>query len=367
MSSRKWIGEAAHSIDLYKTLQQQGHTPLLICRKGFDVEIHARKNNLNYYPLTLKGNFNGIDDLADILKLRRIIKDHNIDIIHCHRGKDHWIAAAASFTLKNSPPIIRTRHVVTPVKNHLFNRWLYSRLTDYIIAVSRKSLESFGELSEIIKSKSKIIYSSVDQEKFNPTKRNDRLRKELGATSENTKLIGLVGRIQKIKGQKYFIRAAKNIAEQIPDVKFLTIGKGFEYKIQQLKNEAEELGINDKINFIGYREDIASIIGSLDVGVVCSLGSEGSSRITYEYMASGVPVVATKVGGIPEVIRDGENGLLIEPKNPDQISDAVIKILKSPDLKTKFTNNSLKLIQEKFTRQRWINEILEVYQAVKKN
>lgn len=362
ISSRKWIGEAAHCIDLYKCLEENGHNVVIICRKGYAVEEYARKYDLKYYSLSLKGNFNGIDDFRDFLKLRKIIKELNIEILHCHRGKDHWLSAVTSLTLKNRPFIIRTRHVVTPVKNHIFNKWLYKSATDFIIGVSHQALLSFGNIYPIIESKSKVIYSSVDTEQFAPKNRSEIIRRELGAASPDTQLIGIVARLQRVKGQRYFIQAAKEVLAEFTNAKFLIIGKG---NTDKLRRMAEELGIEDAISFIGFRNDINQVIASLDIGVIASIGSEGSSRIAFEYMASGVPVVATKVGGIPEIIEDGKTGLLIEPRDYKQISRAVLHILKDPSFRERLIINSLSAIKTKYTRRRWLSEIEDVYTSLK--
>jgi hypothetical protein len=126
-SSRKWISEAAHCFLLYENLAARGHMPFLAVREGWELESRGRAAGMDIISLRFRSRFSPFSDWRDIRQIARFVARHSIDVVHCHRGKDHWIAALALRLSRSKVPLIRTRHVVTPVSSNLFNRWLFGR------------------------------------------------------------------------------------------------------------------------------------------------------------------------------------------------------------------------------------------------
>lgn len=359
-SARKFIGEAAHCLALAEQLRKRGHEATLVVRRGFELEKRAQERGVPTLSLVMNSKFNPLDEWRDLRALRAFITSNKPDLIHCHRGKDHWLAVTYSLVFGGDLPLVRTRHVVVGVQNHVFNRWLYLKRTGRLIAVSSQAGQSFGAMQALLDKRLRVIYSAVDTERFGAEKRSESWRQEHGIAAGQP-LVGLIARIQNIKGQSIFLQAAAEIVKQHPEARFLISGAGPAYRFDRLRDYARQLGIADNVLFEGWLEDVEGVIASLDVGVVASLGSEGSSRITYEYMASGVPVVATKVGGIPEILNDGESGLLVSPGQVGELAQAVLKILDSKPMAEKLRSNALDKIRAFHNYDRWIGEIMEVY------
>lgn len=359
-SARKWIGEAARCMMLVEGLLKRNIPTLLICREGYALQKEASQRGIEHETLTMKGNFTGIDDLRDVLKYRRIVKSFKPSVIHCHRGKDHWLSAAVCMVLNKSeqPVLIRSRHVMVPVKTHLFNRWLYKHATSGVIAVSKGAASTLEGLP--LKKSPHIIYSAVDSDRFNPAKRDSGMRKECGAGEGNI-LIGLVGRIQRIKGQHIFLEAARMISDENEDVRFVIAGKGSKTRHGNIRAISEKYGITDKVRIFGYLEDVESLIASLDLGVVASLGSEGSSRIVLEYMASGVPVVATEVGGIPEILEQGTLGYLVPPDNPEKLAMKIQQALRNHEKTEEKKKKAFEKARIYYSIKRCIEETIDCY------
>lgn len=359
-SARKFTGEAAHSLDLTDQLLMQGHEVLLVARKGSNLLGRASERNI---AVSAELDFEGglKYTLGDLRTLRKLIKAESPDIVHCHRGNDHGLAVAAAAGLRHRPAIIRTRHRVMAVDNDVANRWLFMRGTDMTIAVSEKAAASFGKMRDLLGEKIRVVYSSVDTEKFGPARRSTEWRTKNGV-AEDEPLIGLIARLQRVKGQEQFLRAAAKVLKEFPNARFLMAGVGQVHKRPKLEQMAKQLGVFDRLVFLNWLDDVPTAVASLDVGVLASLGSEGSSRVTYEYMASGTSVVATSVGCIPEIISDGETGYIVPPRDVDALAAAIVRQLRDPEARDKMTKRALERIHTHHTRSRWVREILEVYE-----
>ncbi len=358
-SARKFTGEAAHSLDLTEQLILRGHKVLLAVRSPGKMYDRAVERQV---PIHLQLKFSGgiHCTLDDLRKLRKLIRQEQPDIIHCHRGNDHGLAVAAVAGMRNRPAIVRTRHRVMPVRNTVSNRWLFARGTDMTIAVSEKAAASFGQMRQLLNETLRVVYSSVDTEKFTQARRSTEWRRSVGVADDEP-LIGLIARLQRVKGQEQFLRAAARVLEEFPKAKFMVAGIGQVHKRPKLEQMAKQLKIHDRVLFLDWLNDVPATTASLDVGVLASLGSEGSSRVTYEYMASGTAVVATSVGCIPEIVDNGNTGYVVAPGDVSAMANAVKSLLKNPAARKQMADRALQYALEKHSRKRWVDDVLAVY------
>lgn len=364
-SARKLIGEAAHTLDLTDELIRKGHDVKLVLRDNCMLLDHALERDFPV-ALTLKNarGFHPVKSLVDFWELRRLIMEFRPDVVHCHRGLEHGLAAAVLRTIprRQRPAILRTRHRVVPVKNTRSNRWLYGKNADAIIAVSTRAGESFGLMLPLLQDRMHVILSSVDTRRFSPKQRSAAWRETHGV-KEGEALIGLIARLQRVKGQRPFLQAAARVAEKFPHAKFLVAGPGPDAARDKLRAFISELGLDDKVIFLSWVDDIHAATASLDVGVLASLGSEASSRIVYEYMASGVPVVATSVGCIPEVVGQPDVGFVVPPGDPDAMAEAICRLLSSEELREDYRRRGRARVEQRHTRERWIQDMINAYES----
>ncbi len=361
--ARKLIGEAAHTFDLTEELMRAGHSVKLVLRANTDLLQRAYDRDL---PVALAfrngGGFHPVHSVKEFWSLRRLIVEFQPDVIHCHRGNDHGLAAAVlrSFPADRRPAVVRTRHRAVPVKNTISNRWLYLKNTDAVIAVSARAAESYGPMGPLIQDRMTTILSSVDLSRFRPDQRSNEWRRANGIDDDHL-LVGLIARIQRVKGQRPFLESAARVAKDFPNARFLMAGAGPEGARQKLNVYIEELGLAGKVVFLGWVDNISAVTASLDVGVLASLGSEASSRIVYEYMASGVPVVATAVGCIPQIVGEPEVGLVVPPGDVNAMTEAISRMLGSDEIRADFARKGRERVESHHTRERWLNDILDVY------
>ncbi|HIE44065.1 MAG TPA: glycosyltransferase, partial [Candidatus Omnitrophica bacterium] len=311
-------------------------------RKKFHIYICSFKDGPLRRVLTDRGykvfiiprRFKG--DPLCIIRLIHLIKSLKIHIVHTHTHKPNTTGRTAAclagllisrgFTCSHpyrrgcTPVIIANEHNVDEWKGpvQIFIDRFLANLTDRIIVVSR-AVQRFYESLGIRREKFHLIYNGVEIEGFNKGEMREKKRKELGI-AEETCVIGTVGRLHPQKGHMFLIKAAEKLLKENSSVLFLIIGKG--YLKAELIKKVDSLKLNNYFLFLGDREDIPELFSSMDIFVLASL-REGFPNTVLEAMASSLPVVATEVGGISEIVIPNETGFIVPPANPSVLSHAL--------------------------------------------
>ena len=286
----------------------------------------------------LQRELSPLKDLKALLELSKELRELAPDIVHTHTSKagalGRLAARAAGLLSKKPAIVVHTPHghllygYYGPVKTAVFRlaeRFL-SRFTDHFIA---------GELNESVaaglgrREQWVVVHSGVD---FTPPAVPAR-KPDLGIEKDEL-AVGTVARLEPVKGVEYFIRAAALLKARglAAKARFVVIGDG-ELETQ-LRNLSDDLGLGDRVIFTGFRRDVAALLSALDVYVQPSL-NEGMGRAPLEAQARGVPVVVSRVCGLPDVIREGETGFAVNPGDPDELADKLGLLLLSPELRAR--------------------------------
>jgi len=298
--------------------------------------------------------------VRSIFRLKRIIEDNKIDLVHSFLLRANLEARLASllcsrrFTLINSERCI---NLVKPKVQTVLDQ-LTARSCDLFLANCNAVKSVLVNREQVPVNKVKVIHSGVDTGKFGlqPTRNSDTdLFPEVNGKG---KLIGYVGRFHPEKGVRYLIEATSLLSHQTNNFRVVLVGDGSE--TSYLKQLVREHSLQNLIFFLGPRTDIAEILRRLDILVLPST-EEGLPTIVLEAFASGVPVVATAVGGTPEVNRHGETGFLVPPADPIQLAHFVQTLLRDEPLRKRFGVNARKLVEEKFKAERAFKETLQAY------
>ncbi|MCI0355699.1 MAG: glycosyltransferase family 4 protein [Acidobacteria bacterium] len=185
------------------------------------------------------------------------------------------------------------------------------------------------------------------------------IRSDLGLAPDSA-LVMTVAALIPQKGMDDFLRAAAQVLAHRPDVAFVIVGDGPEDGT--LRTQAEQLGIAAKVRFTGLRSDVHRLMPAADVIVVPSVWQEPAGLVVLEAMAAARPVVATRVGGIPEYLEEGASGILVEPRMPRQIAGAVLGLLDSPETAAAMGATGRRRVQQLFALERWVDETIRVYE-----
>lgn len=327
-------------------LLAHGWEVLIVCQPEGRLRVEARAAGLPVEALTMRGPL----DLRAIVALRRLMKRRGVALVHTHSSIDSWVATLAAKAL--SLPVVRSRHVSIPIPRR---RALIYRLADRVIT----SGEAVGEVvraAGVGADRIVSIPAGVDTSRFHPGASGEAVRKELGLRGP---VAGLVAMIRGSKGHRFFLEAAREVLDALPQTRFLIVGDGIGY--EDVKNRVREMGLERAVIMTGFRTDIPEVLAALDVLVLPSIKSEGASQAIFQALAVGTPVVGTAVGGIPEVIRDGETGRLVPPGDPHALAQAILSVLRDPERARAWAKAGQALVRGRYTIEGMMAQTTRVY------
>lgn len=354
-------GGPIHVLTLAKYLNKGKYNIFVTARKNGDFE----KNVINSGAIPINISFNRKFSLSVPLRYIKLLKKYRIQIIHSHGATESFYSRLAGKFLK-IPAIITTYHIsierITDINR--FQKNIYkiidrigSIFDDKIIAISNAVKKSLVFECWLPMHKIEVIYNGIDSLRFSEDTDGSKIIKELNLTSEN-KIIGIIARLSHEKSHMVLLKAMKQVIKDVPNAKLLIVGDG--PLRESLTRSVEKMKLKEFCFFLGMRKDISEIISCLDVAVLSSL-TEGLPISLMEAMASGKCVVGTNVGGIPELIYHGENGLLVPPNDPEKLAEACIYLLNNPNIAKKMGEKGRKMAKKGFSSQITIKKIEKIY------
>lgn len=273
------------------------------------------------------------DLLAVCRRLATLARGDGGIIIHSSRSSAHVAAALARGP---TAKLVHLRGGATPPKAGGLNRMLYRCRTDAVIASSERIASWVRSRLAMPDERVFRLHLPVDGARFSSqvfASSGRGLRRDL-AIDAGARLVVNVARLAPVKGHDVLLEAWAGVAGKHPDAVLVLVGEAWSGQPEGLALQAEELGISARVRFAGRREDVPSVLDEADVCVCSSVGSEENSRAVSEYMAAGRPVVATRVGVIPELVVDAETGHLVAPSNATALAEALDWMLAHPDRAT---------------------------------
>jgi len=327
-----------------------------------DGELKRDLLELGIKPIVLRQR--GWYDLEFLFRLLSIIKSLKPNIVHCRNTPHVIIYGGIVAKILGLPLVVSVHgHPDFLVGNSFVKRLWYAvqKRSDKIITVSNSIKDVLIKKGGVKPNKITVIHNGIDLASMRCClDLKQKLKQRLGI--DNTaQVIGCVGTLRSVKGHKYLIQSAPLILKERPSTYFILVGDG------PLRNDlerlAEKLKVREKIMFLGYRPDIPELMSIFDIFILPSL-SEGLSNVLLEAMATSKPVVATNVGGNPEVVEEGKTGLLVPPRDPQKIAEAVISLLNDEDKRLRMGENGLRRVKEKFSISKMVREYEKIYHEV---
>lgn len=346
-------GMKTHLLTLLAGLDPLQFSPVVICPPNTPLAQEVAKANIRVIPLDIVDGLNPIKDVQAALKLHGILKKLKPDILHIHGAKAGWIGRLAA-RKKNNPKIIVTMHSFVldermGAQQRKFVRGIerfFSKKTDRIIAVSQALKNELISELWIPESKISVIYNGLQFAELREKVPHNGIR------------IGTVARLAPQKGLENLIHAASYVVAEFPQANFYIAGEG--PRRGHLAELAKSLDLQLTIYLLGYQQDIPGFLATLDVFVLPST-RESFGLTLAEALSQQVPVVATRVDGIPEVVEDGVTGLLATPANPRDLAAKIMMILRNAENAQTMACTGCTTVRSCFTCENMLKETQALY------
>ena len=340
---------------LVQELNKIGVKNYLAIRKGSELENFCKLNGFQYFYATYSNSF----DILSALKVKEICNSMGIDIIHMHTSNAHGIGVL-SVLFGNKTRMILSRRVDFRLKSNLLSQWKYNHIAiKRILCVSTK-IKEIMQQEVVNKDKCITVYSGIDVSKFTPSVAGEnQLRTEFKISSEYV-LIGNTSALVNHKDYFTFIDTISHLINSKTKVHAFIIGEG-SLKVE-LQDYIKEKGLDKDITFAGFRNDIKNILPCLDIFLMTSK-EEGLGTSILDAFCAKVPVVATKAGGIPEMVVHQQTGMLAHIGDSKTLAQYVTTLINNPELKAKIIFNALETVQ-KFSKEATAAKTFEIYKQV---
>jgi glycosyltransferase involved in cell wall biosynthesis len=349
-SSINWGGKELRALEEIRWLNAHGYEAWIAARPNAKILEWARAWNVPYFEVP----FRGAVLPAAMSRLWSLMRQYRFDLVHCHDAHDAMHGAVLRLL---GAKVIRTLHS-EGISRRKVQQLIWRRGSDRVIVVSevlKRRLAAMGVSS----AKIEVINEGIDLAEFDFRRTGDKIRNEFNIPP-GCKVIANIGMIRTNKGQRYLVEAADAIVAAIPDVRFLLVGEATRPEFdEELKNSLAVCSQRDKFILTGYRTDVADFIAASDC-VVISSTAEAHSRVVPQAFAMKRPVVATDVGGLPELVKPGVTGTLVPAADPAALAVGVIQTLQADN--SSILANAYSMALERFQIDGMMQRTLACYE-----
>jgi glycosyltransferase involved in cell wall biosynthesis len=353
-AGREWRGGQRQSLLLVRELVRRGHTVWFIVQPHSPLHEKALAENLPVWPLRMRSEFG----LIAVLRLAWRMKRRRCVLAHFHDAHAVSVGSMAA-GLAKVPVRVIARRVDFPLKKNVLSRRKYFEKTDAIIAIS-DGVKRVLVQSGINPLRVSVVPSGIDFSAYREELPRDFLQKECGFDPGDY-LVGIVAQLEDHKGHRYLIEAANILREKTRKLKIVIVGEGS--LRMELNKQAQNLHVKDIVYFMGFRADIPRILASLDLFVLSS-HLEGLGSSIMDAMACRLPVVATRTGGIPELVKNGETGLLVPPRNPEALAEAILTLYRDKRLAARLARAGYEYVHQQFSAEAMADKTIAVYDRI---
>jgi glycosyltransferase involved in cell wall biosynthesis len=332
-------------------LRALGHRAVLVAHPAGELRRRAAEG-LDLLPLAPRTEM----DLAAAWRLSRLLRELRPDVVHAHDPHGLAMAALALSLLSSTPapPLVLSRRVDFAIKRNAFSRWKYRQVDRFICA--SHAIRAVLAHDGFPEDRTIVVHEGIDVEHVDAAPVLN-VRGEYWLPND-APIVGNVAALVPHKGQRYLLDAAALVVRQVPDARFVILGEG-ELR-PSLEHQIHERGLGRHALLGGFRPDVLSLLKSFDVFVMSSV-TEGLGTSILDAMACGKAVVATRAGGIPEIVADGETGLLTPVRDAPALAAAMIALLTDEPRRRAMGAAGRRRVVERFTAERMVRETVEVY------
>lgn len=333
----------------------------MLASRGHDVTILCREHGWLEESGVVGARFINCDmnrKPSDVGRIANWMRHEGIDVVHTHMSRAHAFGVLLRMT--TGTPVIATAH------NRAFQ--IHWRMNDFVIANSQATMDYQLRVNRVPNSNIEKVLCFTDLQRFREVTPRDvyRVKGQLRAEPDEF-LCGCVGEVIRRKGQIYLFQALKRIVAEVPNFKLVMLGRFSrnEAYTQKLRSTLLNEGLFRRVKWLGLRENVQDFMTAFDMLAVPSI-EEPLGLVAVESLAAGTPVVATRTGGLPEVVKHNEGGLLVPPRDPDALADAVIKMAQNSALRYKMGLAGQNYVRDEFDTEKLCDRVEQIYQMVMK-
>ena len=348
-SSPGWGGQEMRILKESTGMREKGYSVIMAVEKNGGLISKAKESGFTVYSIKYKKAF----WLFSFFKLLYIIKKHKINLINTHSSSDSWLGGIIAKLLKIK--VVRTRHLSTPIKKGLNSRLLYGWLADFVVSTCAEVVDVVVKQANKDPNKCKSIPTGVNFKKVISSPIESLAFRKIYNVKADDFLVGTVCFMRSWKGIDDFLKAAK-ILENKKNIKFILVGGGHIETYQKL---AKDMNLKNVI-FTGHLKNPMAAISALDVFTLLSTAHEGVSQASLQAAYLKKPLIATPTGGLKEVCIDKLTGIQVPVFSPDRVSEAILKLFSSKELRETYANNAKKLAK-RFSYEKMIDQMEKVY------
>jgi glycosyltransferase involved in cell wall biosynthesis len=345
-----WRGGEKQVLSLAEGLRKAGHDVLVVCPPGSELERACRERLLETRAVPMRAEL----DLPAMARVAGALRRFGAEVVHCHTARAHTLGLAAAW-LAGTPVTVVSRRVDFPVGGNVFSKLKYRLPVDAVVAVS-SAVKEVLVASGLRRRKIAVVPGGVDPGKYRGGPGRRKIRAEMGL-EDGTPVIGALGALVPHKGHSSLIKALPALRRSRPDLMCVIVGAG-ELE-RDLRDLSRDLGVESALEFVGHQSDVRSIVPAFDC-LVHPSKLDASPNVLKEAMVMGVPVVATNVGGVSEIVVDGDCGLLVPPGDIEALAGAVGRVLDDDKLRRRLVAGGVARVEE-FSVDRTVEETCRLY------
>ena len=350
-TARTWRGGQNQVLLTVLGLRARGHRTALVAHPNGELYRRA-SDSPDLIPIAVSGEV----DFPAAWKLSRVLRAMRPAIVHAHDAHAVAMVALASSMVPRGqrPRFVVSRRVDFHIRRNAFSRWKYAQVDRFLCASDaiRAMLANDGIPAGCMAT----VHDGVDLDRVAAARKLD-VRADLGL-AQNALLVGNVAALAPHKGHRYLIEAATTVVRRVPDARFVIVGEG-ELETA-LKRQVKDLHLERQVLLTGFRPDALSLQMGFDLFAMSSV-TEGMGSALLDAMAMGQATVATRAGGIPEVIVDGHTGVLVQTRDADALASAIVGLLEEPDRRTRLGAAGAERVRQCFSAEQMVQRTIDAY------
>ncbi|MHB1592508.1 MAG: glycosyltransferase family 4 protein [Sulfuricella sp.] len=320
-ASLGWGGQEIRILTEAAGMMRRGHRVTLLCPAEAKIYEEAKLRGISAVALPI-----GRKNLRGVMAMRRWLKSNPADVINTHSSTDSWLVALASLGLPQAAPMVRTRHISAPIPNNFTTRWLYQKATRHIATTGELLRQQLIKQNDYASARITSVPTGVDTEHFAPgDKAAARAKLSL---PQDPRIIGIVATLRSWKGHQYLLDAFAQLSDK--HTLLVIVGDGPQREALQVR--ITELDLNGRVIMAGNQRDVLPWLQALDIFVLPSYANEGVPQAILQAMLCGLPIISTPVGSILEAVQHEQTGLVVEPRNSQQLHEAISRLLHDAEL-----------------------------------